>query len=42
MQTLGEYAEVGVQTVLGALMGTDQLPLIDIVGRDVIPQIKNL
>lgn len=42
VQTLGEYAEVGVQTVLGALMGADQLPLIDIVGRDVIPQIKNL
>ena len=42
VQTLGEYADVGVQTVLGALAGVDQLRLIDIAGRDVIPQITNL
>jgi len=42
VQTLGEYADVGVQTVLGALMGADQLPLIEIIGRDVIPQVKDL
>ena len=42
VQTLGDYADVGVQTVLGALMGAEQLPLIEIVGRDVIPQVKNL
>ena len=42
VQMLGEYADVGVQTVLGALMGADQLPLIEIMGRDVIPQIKSL
>ena len=42
VQALGEYADVGVQTVLGALMGVDQLPLIEIIGRDVIPQVKDL
>jgi len=42
VQMLGEYADVGVQTVLGALMGADQLPLIEIMGRDVIPQVKDL
>ncbi len=42
VQTLGEYAEVGVQTVLGVLLGVEQVTPIEKVGRDVIPQIKDL
>jgi F420-dependent oxidoreductase-like protein len=42
VQTLGEFADVGVQTVLGALLGVEQMTPIETVGRDVIPQIKNL
>lgn len=42
VQALGEYAEVGVQTVLGALIGGDLPKMIEIVGRDVMPQIKKL
>jgi F420-dependent oxidoreductase-like protein len=42
VQTLGEYAEVGVQTVLGVLLGAEQITPIETVGRSVIPQIKNL
>lgn len=42
VQALGEYAEVGVQTVLGVLLGCEQITPIETVGRSVIPQIKNL
>jgi F420-dependent oxidoreductase-like protein len=42
VQTLGEYAEAGVQTVLGALIGVESITPIETFGRDVIPQIKNL
>ena len=42
VQTLGEYAEAGVQTVLGALLGVESMNAIETMGRDVIPQIKNL
>lgn len=42
VQTLGEYAEAGVQTVLGALLGVESMTAIETMGRDVIPQIKNL
>jgi hypothetical protein len=42
VQTLGEFADLGVQTVLGALLGVEQMTPIETVGRDVIPQIKNL
>ncbi len=42
VQTLGEFAEAGVQTVLGALLGVESMTAIETVGRDVIPQIKNL
>jgi F420-dependent oxidoreductase-like protein len=42
VQTLGEFAEAGVQTVLGALLGVESMTAIETMGRDVIPQIKNL
>jgi len=39
---LGVYAEAGVQAVLGALAGVDELTPIEVMGRDVIPQVANL
>lgn len=39
---LGAYAEVGVQTVLGALVGMEHGTPFEIVGRDIIPQIAAL
>ena len=42
VQALGEYAEIGVQTVLGVLLGCELITPIDTVGRDIIPQIRNL
>ena len=42
VQMLGEFAEAGVQTVLGALLGCEQITPIETVGSKVIPQIKNL
>jgi len=42
VQMLGEYAEAGVQTVLGALFGVESITAIETVGRDIIPRIKNL
>jgi F420-dependent oxidoreductase-like protein len=40
VQTLGEFAEVGVQTVIGALLGVESMTPIETVARDVIPQIE--
>jgi len=42
VQTLGEYAEVGVQTCLGVLLGAENITPIETVARDVIPQISKL
>src|SRR5207244_11479804 len=42
VDTLGQFAEAGVQTVLGALLGVEQMTPLEMVGRDVIPQIKDL
>jgi F420-dependent oxidoreductase-like protein len=42
VQTLGEYAEAGVQTVIGALLGVETMKPIETVARDVIPQIAKL
>jgi len=39
---LGAFAEVGVQTVIGALIGVERLEPIEAVGRDVIPQVAGL
>ena len=40
VQTLGEFAEAGVQTCIGALLGVESMTPIEIVARDIIPQIK--
>ncbi len=42
VETIGTFAEVGVQTLIGALVGVEQMTQIETVGRDIIPQIKNL
>jgi len=39
---LGAFAEVGVQTVIGALIGVERLEPIEAVGRDVIPQVAGI
>lgn len=39
---LGEYAEVGIQTVIGALADVETLTPIEVMGRDVIPQVAPL
>jgi len=42
VQRLGEYAEVGIQTVIGRLADVETLTPIEIVGRDIIPQVASL
>jgi len=42
VQQLGPLAEMGVQTALGGMPGVDTLKPIEIVGRDVIPQVSKL
>ncbi len=39
---LGRLAEAGVQAVLGALIGVENIKPIEAVGRDVIPQLAKL
>ena len=38
----GRLAEAGVQTVIGALIGVENITPIEIVGRDLIPQVAKL
>lgn len=42
VQELGAYAEAGVQTVLGALVGMEHRTPFEVVGRDIIPQLAAL
>jgi len=39
---LGEFAEAGAQTVLGALVGMESMTPFEVVGRDILPQVANL
>lgn len=39
---LGRYAEAGCQMVIGSLAAVDQIRPIEIMGRDVIPQVAPL
>lgn len=39
---LGRYAEAGCQMVIGSLAAVDQIRPIEIMGRDVIPQVASL
>jgi F420-dependent oxidoreductase-like protein len=42
VQRLGEFAEAGTQTMLGMVANVEAITPIETIGRDVIPQIKNL
>jgi F420-dependent oxidoreductase-like protein len=42
VEQLGRYAEVGVQTVMGALVGVENIKPIEAMGKEVIPQAAKL
>ncbi len=42
VEQLGAFAEAGAQTVIGALIGVEHLRPIEVMGRDVIPQVEKL
>jgi len=42
VEQLGTFAEAGAQTVIGALIGVEHLRPIEVMGRDVIPQVAEL
>ena len=42
VQQLGELAEAGVQAVHGYLIGVDKMTPLELIGRDVYPQVKDL
>ena len=42
VEQLGAFAEAGAQTVIGALIGVEHLRPIEVMGRDVIPQVAEL
>ncbi len=42
VEQLGAFSEAGAQTVIGALIGVEHLKPIEVMGRDVIPQVAEL
>ncbi len=42
VDTLGRLAEAGAQTAIGYLVGVDKMTPLEAIGRDVIPQLKDL
>jgi F420-dependent oxidoreductase-like protein len=42
VEQLGQFAEIGVQTALGAVMGVETIKPLEAIGRDVIPQVAKL
>jgi len=42
LDTLGQFAEAGVQTAIGMVMGAENIKPIEAMGRDVIPQAARL
>ncbi len=42
VEQLGRFAEAGVQTVIGALIGVESIKPIEAVGRDIVPQVAKL
>jgi F420-dependent oxidoreductase-like protein len=42
IETFGQLAEAGIQTVLGAVVGAENLTPLEVMGRDVIPQVSGL
>ena len=41
VEQLGRLAEVGVQAVHGYLVGVDKMVPLEVIGRDVLPQVKD-
>jgi F420-dependent oxidoreductase-like protein len=39
---LGRFADIGVQTALGAVAGVENISPLEAIGRDVIPQVAKL
>jgi F420-dependent oxidoreductase-like protein len=37
---LGQFAEIGVQTAIGAVMGVETIKPLEAIGRDVVPQVE--
>jgi len=42
VEQLGAFAEAGAQTVIGALIGVEHLRPIEVMGKEVIPQVAEL
>jgi alkanesulfonate monooxygenase SsuD/methylene tetrahydromethanopterin reductase-like flavin-dependent oxidoreductase (luciferase family) len=42
VEQLGRLAEAGAETVIGAVAGAENLKPLEIVGRDVLPQVAGL
>ncbi len=42
IEQLGALAEVGVQTVIGPLIGVEHISPIEVMGRDVIPNVADI
>lgn len=42
LETFGKLADVGIQTVMGAVAGVENIEPLEIIGRDVIPQAAKL
>jgi F420-dependent oxidoreductase-like protein len=42
VQRLGEFAEAGAQAAIGSVVGVETISPIEAIGRDVIPQVKDL
>jgi F420-dependent oxidoreductase-like protein len=42
VEQLGQFAEVGAQAALGAVIGAETLRPLEVIGRDVIPQAAGL
>ena len=42
VEQLKEFADAGVQTVIGGVIGVENIAPLEAIGRDVIPQVRDL
>jgi alkanesulfonate monooxygenase SsuD/methylene tetrahydromethanopterin reductase-like flavin-dependent oxidoreductase (luciferase family) len=42
VEHLGQYAEAGAQAAIGALIGVESIKPIEVMGRDVVPEVAKL
>jgi F420-dependent oxidoreductase-like protein len=42
VEQVAPFAEIGIQTVIGSVMGVDNLQTLEAIGKDVIPQVAKL